>query len=72
MTQETQSAAYPAVSSASKPNAGKRQISLEEIADTFQAVAEDIAEIGKLASEEKDAVTQFLAYLKAHMKPLTS
>lgn len=64
MTQEPASTPYLTVTSAPKPKGtGKKQINLEEIAESFQIVAEDIREIGKLTSQERNVVTQFLESL---------
>ncbi len=52
-------------------NLGKKQLSIEEIAETFQAVTEDITQIGKLNSEEKTLVTNFLMYLHQNMPRMT-
>ena len=72
MTQETDAAVAISEASAPPKPTGKKQISIEEIAATFQTVAEDIAQIGQLNSEENAVVTQFLSSLKTHMEPLTS
>jgi Predicted membrane protein len=58
--------------SPAKPPAAKKQISIDEIAETFQSVAADIQEIGKLTSEENNFVTGFIKSLKANMEPWTS
>ena len=64
---------YQAVTPAQHPNSpSKKQISIEEIANTFQTVAEDIQEIGKLTNQENSVVTQFLTSLKTNMEPWTS
>ncbi len=74
MTQQPQTAvaAVDSLAAAPKP-ANKRQlISVEEIAESFQNVSKDIAEIGKLSSEEKTAVTTFLLMLKSTLEPVAS
>ncbi len=71
MTQETDAAIAISEASAPPKPTGKKQISIEEIAATFQTVAEDIAQIGQLNSEENAVVTHFLSSLKTHMEPLT-
>ena len=64
---------YQAITPAQHPNnPGKRQISIEEIADTFQTVAEDIQEIGKLTNQENSVVPRFLKSLKMNMEPWAS
>jgi len=50
----------------------KRQISVDEIVSSFQTVGQDIADIGKLTSEETLVVERFLACLKTCMPPVTS
>ncbi|MCW4001143.1 MAG: hypothetical protein NWE93_12995 [Candidatus Bathyarchaeota archaeon] len=72
MSQETESQTYPAASIAHKPNGANKQLSLDDIADTFQAVTSDITDIGKLIQQEQNEVTQFLSALKACLSPLTS
>ncbi|MCL5877948.1 MAG: hypothetical protein M1540_09080 [Candidatus Bathyarchaeota archaeon] len=71
MTQETDAAVASSEASAPQKPTGKKQISIEEIAATFQTVAEDIAQISQLNSAENAVVTQFLSSLKTHMEPLT-
>jgi hypothetical protein len=51
---------------------GKKQISIEEIADSFAVVREDIQDIGKLTSEETVLTAKALASLVKCMQPLTS
>ncbi len=50
----------------------KKQISVEEVVESFKVVGDDIEQISKLISEEKLMVAQFLASLLKHMQPLTS
>ncbi len=73
MTQQTETAPFTADNAAAqtKPT-GKTQISIDEIAESFQTVGADIVEIGKLSSEEKAAVEAFLSMLKANMEPVAS
>ena len=52
-----------------KPRAIKKQISIDEIAETFQSVAEDIREIGKLTTEENNFIAGFISSLKVNMEP---
>ncbi|HSV49756.1 MAG TPA: hypothetical protein VLH35_05520 [Candidatus Acidoferrales bacterium] len=47
-----------------------KKISVEEIAEAFQLVAEDIAQIGKLTTEENSLFKGFLKTLKTHLEPL--
>jgi hypothetical protein len=64
---------YQAHTPAQHPNnPGKKQISIEEIADTFETVAADIQEISQLTNQEKSVVTQFLKSLRTNMEPWTS
>jgi hypothetical protein len=55
-----------------KPRAAKKQISIDEIAETFQSVAEDIREIGRLTNEENNFVANFIRSLKVNMEPWIS
>ncbi len=48
----------------------KKQISLDEIVESFDSVTQDIVQIGKLATEEKTVFAQFLESLKNHLEPL--
>lgn len=50
----------------------KKPISIDEIAETFQSVAEDIQEIHKLTNEENSFVTGFIKSLKTNMEPWTN
>ena len=71
MTQET----IPSIREApvaKSISVNKKQISVEEIAESFEFIGEDIAQIGKLNVEERLLVEHFLATLKKHMEPLTS
>jgi hypothetical protein len=52
-----------------KPPVANKPISIDEIAETFQSVAEDIREIGKLTNEENSFITNFIKSLKNHMEP---
>jgi hypothetical protein len=64
---------YQAATPAQRPNnAGKRQISIEEIADAFETVAADIQKISQLTNQEKSVVTLFLKSLRSNMEPWTS
>jgi len=47
----------------------KKPISIDEIAETFQSVAEDIQEIGKLTNQENSFVADFIKSLKINMEP---
>ena len=47
-----------------------KKISVEEIAETFELVAQDIAQIGKLTNEENGLLTSFLKTLKTHLDPI--
>lgn len=47
-----------------------KKISVEEIAETFELVAEDITQIGKLTNEENGLLTAFLKTLKTHLDPI--
>jgi len=71
MTQET----IPSIREApvaKSISVNKKQISVEEIAESFEFIGEDIAQIGKLNVEERLLVEHFLVTLKKHMAPLTS
>lgn len=71
MTQET----IPSIREApvaKSISVNKKQISVEEIAESFEFIGEDIAQIGKLNVEERLLVEHFLATLKKHMEPITS
>jgi hypothetical protein len=72
MTQEMQSAAYPAASITPKLKGAKKQLSLEDIADLFQALGTDISDIGKLTAQERGAANTFLSTLKELLAPLLS
>lgn len=50
----------------------KKQLSLEEIVESFECVGEDISAIGKLNSDEKPLVYQLISILKTCMQPLAS
>jgi hypothetical protein len=47
-----------------------KKISVEEIAETFETVAQDIAQIGKLTNEENGLLSSFLKTLKTHLDPI--
>lgn len=47
-----------------------KKISVEEIAEAFELVAEDITQIGKLTNEENGLFSAFLKTLKTHLEPL--
>jgi hypothetical protein len=73
MTQSTTAETYP-IELAVPPqpaNASGKQISIDEIIETFQAVTEDIAQIGKLNTEEKTLVSNFLSMLQKNMQQIT-
>ena len=53
-----------------RQRADPKKISLEEITETFERVTEDIAQIGKLTSEENAVFSAFIASLKSHLEPL--
>ena len=59
-------------SAAKSISVNKTQIGVEEIAEFFECIGEDIAQIGKLNVEERLLVERFLETLKKHMKPLAS
>ncbi len=46
----------------------RKGISVEGIAESFESVGSDIAEIGKLSNKEKNAVKAFLGMLKGNME----
>jgi hypothetical protein len=52
------------------PQRTAKKISVEEIAEAFQLVAEDIAQIGKLTTEENSLFKGFLKTLKTQLEPL--
>jgi len=62
---------YDTTPLAKRPPA-KKMISIDEIAETFQSVAEDIQEIGKLTNQENDVVAGFIKSLKINMEPWTN
>lgn len=66
MTQQLETQATTVDSLAKAPK--RRGISVEEIAESFESVGSDIAEIGKLSNKEKNAVTAFLDMLKGNME----
>lgn len=63
---------YDTTPPAQRPNNPKKPISIDEIAETFQSVAEDIQQIGKLTNEENSFVTGFIKSLKTNMEPWTN
>lgn len=73
MTQSTVDETFPTdIATPPQPaNASRKQISIDEIAQTFQAVTEDIAQIGKLNTQEKTLVTNFLEMLQKNMQQIT-
>lgn len=72
MTQEPVTKSSPAEPSvAESKNVDKKQISIQEISESFKSIGEDIEQISKLTSEEKLLAAQFLASLLKHMPPLT-
>jgi hypothetical protein len=71
MTQTTQPRPAEAIVLEAK-TVDRKQISVEEIAETFQSVRDDIGQISRLTSEEKILVEQFLASMRKVMQPLTS
>jgi hypothetical protein len=54
------------------PSGNRKQLSMEEIVESFECVGEDISAIGKLNTEEKPLVHQLLSTLKACVAPLPS
>jgi hypothetical protein len=62
---------YDTTPPAQRPQA-KKPISIDEIAETFQSVAQDIQEIGKLTNQENNFVTGFIKSLKINMEPWTN
>jgi hypothetical protein len=63
---------YDTTPPAQRPNTPKKPISIDEIAETFQSVAEDIQQIGKLTNEENSFITGFIKSLKINMEPWTN
>jgi hypothetical protein len=68
MTEEFEGAVAITVASALPQTHRKKEISLEEIEDTFKQIAENINQIGKLTSKENAVVKNFLFVLKTHME----
>jgi len=65
MTQKPVTSSFPVEPSIVDSKSGtKKQISIEEILESFKSVADDIQQISKLFSEESVVVTQLLALLK--------
>lgn len=48
----------------------KKQVSIQEIVDSFKSTADDIGQISELSSEERILVTQFFSSLLKLMRPL--
>lgn len=70
MTQKPVTSSFPVEPSVVVSKSGtKKQMSIEEILESFKSVADDIQQISKLFSEESILVTQLLALLK-HMHQL--
>jgi hypothetical protein len=72
MTQEQVADSIAEAPVTSLPSVGRKQISVEEIADSFQCVRMDIEDIGKLTSEENLAVNKFFGMLHESMQLVTS
>lgn len=49
----------------------KKQVSIQEIIESFKSTADDIGQISELTSEEKILVAQFFSSLLKLMQPLT-
>jgi hypothetical protein len=70
LTQETATGQAPAVVSASVPEK-KKQVTVQEVVESFKSTADDIGQISELSSEEKVLVSQFFSSLFKLMQPLT-
>ena len=73
MTQEQVTKPCQAEPPVAEPNiVTRKSVNVEEIVESFKCVGEDIEQIGRLNSEEKLLVAEFLEWLLKHMSPLAS
>jgi hypothetical protein len=69
LTQEAAAIKPQSEPSVSQPEK-KKQVSVQEIVESFKSTADDIGQISELSSEEKILVAQFFASLFKLMQPL--